>query len=392
MAAPGSATSKPGASPGGGRRSLAAAIGCISVVGITLGFTWPLLSLILESRGVASTTIGLNAAMTPLAMVLVPRAMPWLFARLGTLGTIVAALSICVAVLLLLPIFDHLAAWYPLRFALGIGVGILFVVSEAWINQISPDDRRGRVMGIYGAVLAAGFATGPVLIRFTGIEGTLPFIVAAAVTAAAALPPLLFGRDAPTLAGRPGGGLRHFLRAAPTAMAGVFLFGFLEGAWGSFLPLYGVRGGLEVEVAALLLSALLAGAIVLQYPIGWLADRMDRRRLLIFCAAAAALGGAGLPVAFAAGAVLWLWLFLTGGLAEGIYTASLTVVGERFRGPDLAAASAALVMMYSMGSLVGPPVAGAAMDVWDPHGLPLILTAAGALYVGFELWRARRRP
>jgi MFS family permease len=293
--------------------------------------------------------------------------------------------------LLLLPVFDTLGAWYPLRFALGIGIGILFVVSETWINQITPDEKRGRIMGIYGAVLAAGFATGPVLIRFTGIEGALPFIVAAAVTATAALPPLLFGRDAPALAGRPAGGLGHFLRAAPTAMAGVFLFGFLEGAWGSFLPLYGVRGGLDVGDSALLLSALLAGAIILQIPIGWLADRMDRRRLLMFCAAAAALGGAGLPVAFAAGAVLWLWLFVTGGLAEGVYTASLTILGERFRGPDLAAASAALVMMYSMGSLVGPPVAGAAMDLWDPHGLPLVLAAAGAIYVGFGLWRARRR-
>ena len=131
------------------------------------------------------------------------------------------------------------------------------------------------------------------------------------------------------------------------------------------------------------------GSIVLQYPLGRLADRMDRRRILIGCAATGVVGALATPFVIHLPWALYPLLFVWGGIVFGIYTIGLTLVGQRFKGAELASANACYVMLYAGGMLVGPAVEGVALDAWNPTGLMAALAAFCAIYVGIL---ALRRP
>ena len=362
-------------------RSLAVVLASITAGGLTWGLTYPLLALILEHDGVATDLIGLNSAATPLAMLVVGPLMPRLIGRLGAVRAMYAGIALSATVILLLPVFTGLTTWFVLRFFLGAGSALYWVVSETWINTITTEERRGRTMALYVTMFALGAAAGPLLITFIGVEGWLPFLVAAGLIIASAIP-LLFVRGlAPLIPARPEMGLWRVLRHAPMIMAAALIFGFGETAMLALLPLYGLHSGLSQDLSVLMLSVVLVGGLVFQLPMGWLADRMDRRRLLLGCAWAGVLGPAALPFAVHHDVLLWPLLLLWGGTVVGLYTIGLTLLGERFSPAALAGANTVFVMMNEIGGVTGPVIAGVAMELWDPHGLPAVLVLVAAAYV-----------
>ncbi len=141
------------------------------------------------------------------------------------------------------------------------------------------------------------------------------------------------------------------------------------GLWGLF-PVYAVRSGYSRDSsAALAITAMSIGSLVFQYPLGYLADRMDRRELLLICASTGIIGAVLTPFLIHWPPAIYTLLFFWGGVVMGIYTIGLTLLGERFKGAELANANAAYVMLYASGLLAGPTIEGVALDAWNPHGL-----------------------
>ncbi len=358
-------------------RTLAAVIACMAVYGVTVGFTTPVLSLLLETRGVGRTLIGLNAVMPSIALMLIAPFVPGLVLRFGMRRFLAGCLAGDLALVLLLPVFDSLAAWFVLRLAMGATLGGLFVAAETWINAVAEDGTRGRTIAVYNTVFYAVGALGPALVAVSGIEGWTPFLLAAALILLAAAP-LAWAVNEGSLAQRdaPSFGLAGFVRAAPLVSTAVALFAVVEFTLVSLLPVYGVRSGLAPGAAALLLTAIGLGRVALQLPIGWLADRTRAAPVLIGCIASTCLGALALPWAVGAGMAGNALLFVWGGIAGGIYTVAMTMVGARYRGTDLATANAAFGVLWGMGGIAGPAAGGVAMDLWDPHGLPAMLVIA----------------
>ncbi len=372
-------------------RSLAAVISMIAVVGLSFGLTLPLVSIILEGRGVPGSVIGANSAMPALALLLFTPLVPRVIARAGVRTTLAVSLAIVAGSIVSLKLFDTLAAWFVIRFVMGMAEASLFAISEAWINELAPNARRGSIMGIYTAILAGAFALGALLLSVTGTDGWTPFVAGAVICSAAGLP--LAGIRARSLAleGKPAGGVVFYIRTAPVATAAAIVYGAIETGTFALLPPYGLRNGFDAAGAAQLLAVVAVGSVVLQPPIGWLADRMERTRLLMICAGAGVIGGATLPLVIAWPVVLWPSLFVWGGVVAGLYTVGLTLLGERFRGPDLVGANAAFVMLYGLGALVGPPLSGSAMDIWNPHGFAAALAVVCLAYLVLAAVRQRQR-
>ena len=163
-------------------------------------------------------------------------------------------------------------------------------------------------------------------------------------------------------------------------LAAVGTFAIFDASSMSLLPVYGIRLGLEVQMAAIALTALVVGNVVLQFPIGWLADRLSRRWVLAGCATATAGLVLLLPLVMTSA---WRWpvLVLTGASAYGVYTVALTSLGDRFEGDELVQGSAAFAVMWGVGALVGSVSGGAAMTTLGPHGLPMLIAAVHALLV-----------
>lgn len=382
--------------PMGGRErrwSLVAAIGSVTVFGLSVGQAAPLLPLLLEQRGLDTTLNGLNAAATFIGVIIGPLLAPRFVRLLGIRNFLAVCFCCDVALFLAMKPFDSIAAWFVLRGALGVVGSSIFTTGEAWINLLAGDVGRGRIIGVYAAALSAGFGVGPLLLAITGIEGWAPFLANAAITALATVPLLAVG-DATRGLGRERGGspLRMFARA-PAIVAFVAAFGLYEAALMTLLPVWGVRSGLTDRVAAATLSAVYFGSIVLQMLIGWLSDSVSRVAALRLCGAVGLAGALLLAAVELPPWALFGLLFVWGGIAGGIYPVALSMAGDRFRGAELVTINAAIIMAYGLGALIGPPLGGAAMDLRNPQGLPWLLALLFAvLLTGARSTKDPRQP
>ncbi|WP_207540886.1 MFS transporter [Sabulicella rubraurantiaca] len=355
--------------------SLAAVIGAATIFGLTYSLTAPLVALNLAERGMGETLIGLNAAMHAVGVLMIAPALPWLAGRLGAQPLILAALLMTAALLLLFPAIPIVWMWFLLRVGLGVGAEILFVLTESWANDLSDDATRGRIMATYTAMLSLGFAGGPLILSVTGTEGVLPFAVGAGAALLALLLVSAPGIIKPPMQAHGQGSLLRFMRLAPVAMSTTALNAAVETAGLSFMALYAVRLGWEEQAGTQLITTLMVGAILLQLPIGWLCDKMDRRKLMIWLGVLCTLGAVAWPFMLRTPWVAYPALFLWGGLFVGIYTTMLAIVGSRFRGTELVGVYAAMGLLWGGGALIGPSLTGLALDVAQ-HGLPIFVALA----------------
>jgi len=363
------------------RRSLIAVFTTIAISGVGFGTSMPLLSFLLEQDGVSGTLIGINTAMTGLAALAISPLVPQALRKFGAARVLIACLALLAVSLVAMRAYVDVWAWFPLRFAFGAGIAVMFTASEFWINTAADETNRGRLIGLYAMVFSGGWAVGPLLLQALGIETWAPVIATCVLLGLAAVPLSLVRDEAPMPQGHSGVSMVHLLKLAPIAMFAAFVYGGVEVGVFSLIPVYALRSGLDEQAGTLMLTSLALGNVALQYPIGWLADRFDRRLVLVACAVTGLLGAVSLPFVTHVPILLYPTLFIWGGIVVGLYAVGLVILGERFKGGDLAAANAAYVMLYSTAGLITPPISGYAMDLWRPHGLALVLGLICGIYV-----------
>ena len=363
------------------RRSLIAIYGAAAAFGFTFGLSSPLLSLILESRQVGSSLIGLNGAMTALGFLASAPVIPFLIRQFGVMRFITSSVLMAMLALLLMRAIDDLAIWFPLRFMFGVALNGLLLMSETWINQIADTASRGRAIGIYVTVLAAAFALGPMIIPLTGTEGWTPFVIAAAAILSSAAAFLPVRRIAPRFDDPQTVAVLSFFRVAPTLMAAVAAVAVIDGALIVHLAVYGLRLEATLAIAAGMVSAFMVGNVLLQIPFGWMADRLNGYRVLATCAVVGIICGLAIATLGPADAILWPILVIWGGFTYGMYTIALTLLGHRFSGNNLVAANAAFALMWGVGGIAGPAAGGLAMDAIGPPGLPLTIVVTCVLFL-----------
>jgi MFS family permease len=339
------------------------------------GLSYPLLAVVLYRRGAAETFIGFNTAMMPLGMILAAPVATAMMRRVGGLALAVGSICGAVLCLLLIGAIENSWMWMPLRLFQGLSLACLFVVTDTWVIQLAPAHSRGRVLGFYSMLTSVGFAIGPALLLIVGTQGWAPFLAGAACGLLSLLPLIASRAEFPPRDGAPGQSILAFLPLAPVLLAGAAAAALADQAAMSMLPIFTLRSGMDVSGSNVTLIVMVAGSIGLQYPVGWLADRVPRRALYLGCALATAAGAALMPIAVHALLFFWLVIFIWGGAYYAIYTLSLVQLGERFRGAALVTGNAAFAAMWGAGGLVGTPTIGAAMQFWGPSGLSIVLAS-----------------
>lgn len=373
-------------------RGIVCVLASMGVIGVNVGLFHPLIALNLEARGHSTTVIGLNAATPFIAAILCAPLLPRLAAGLGLTRVLILAALIDIAAVLGFVVVDHVAGWFVLRFVMGIGMLMHWAGSEIWINAAVTDEHRGKIFGLNGALFSAGMACGPIVLGTVGIGGAAPFLLSAAILAVSGAPLLFAFGCAPEARHERSTNLRAAIRRAPTAMLSGLVQGIVVMALFSQLPIWGVRQGMAEASAIALLTALVIGGAVAPLPIGWLADHVNRRLLLILCGAVLFVMTLLLPLVAANPAALWAVLLVWGGAGSGLYTLSLVRLGEVFRPEQLGAATSAYVMVTHIGSIAGPVLLGTGMDLWDAPGLVMVTAAAALGLTLFGLWRFVMRP
>lgn len=339
----------------------------VVILGVTAfsvgqGLTYPLIALVLEGRGVSSSLAGLNASVFAAGLATATLLIGRLTAILRGDRLIVAGLIGASMSLTTFAMFDAVWVWFVARFLLGISTSIIFTISEAWLNTACPDRLRGRVSGIYGASMCAGFAAGPLAIPFVGTEDGFAFALIAVYVAFVAFVSVMLGRFARTLPERStAGGLIQFMRLAPVLALMVVAFGFSDIAAISTIPLYFVERGYSENFAAFVVTMVALPTALAQPLVGWLLDRISRP--IIAVGSAVACGAAFLLLPFLTSEIaLLVTVSALGAASFSLYTCALTLLGDRFRGGLLVSGAAAYGLAYAIGSAVGSGATGLVMD------------------------------
>ena len=371
---------------------------------------WPLLAGVLAiqlANGLLSTALGLrsdaagfSAGEIALVMsglyvgqVLVSVLGPRIIARTGHVPAYVgfATLSV-VAPLAVLLAADPLT-WSASRFAFGFGLAGIFIVVESWLNDRSDNAMRGRVFAVYIVVQLAGLMIAQAFVPALADDLTLSMMLVAGFGVLAILPVALAGTERPMRRPFVSASFRALLAASPVGVVGAIVSGFVWAVVMSMSPIYAQRAGLDAEGVALFVAALVLGGILLQLPIGWISDLRDRRIVLAGMAGLAALAacvGAAAHGRDASATVAAIALF--GGLTFPFYTVAVAHVNDRIDAAHRLPASGAMILLFGIGSVVGPIAASAAMDAFGPRGFFLLLaavTGALALYAIYRIVIAR---
>lgn len=360
--------------------AIATAIAGVTAFAIAQGLTFPLISLVLEQRGVSPTISGLNSGAYAAGLAVATLAVGRLTHLMRGDYLIVLGLIGGACSLAIFAIFDPLWVWFVARFALGFCSSITFVLSEAWLNTACPNRLRGQVSGVYGMGICGGFAAGPLAIPLFGTDNGLAFAWLAFFVALAAFLIFLLGRHARTQPERGAPGeLLKFFRKAPLLVAMVSASAFADLAAISGMPVYFVQIGHSATFAAVSVTVLSLPSAIVQPLIGWLLDRTSRHSVAI---CSGLFGGVSfLAIPFIPSELGVLSAFaLMGAAISALYTCALTMLGDRFTGGALVGGSAAFTLAYATGSAVGSSVTGSAMELVAPAAGPIV---AGVVLLAF---------
>ncbi|CAB3763733.1 MFS transporter [Paraburkholderia solisilvae] len=372
-------------------RDFVALILSVAVVGLGTGATLPLTALALTDAGYGTDVVGLLTAAQAGGGLLVVPLTSRIAARFSGREVIAGAVLAVALATALMQVTTSLLLWAALRVVCGVALMLLFTVGEAWVNQLADDASRARVIAIYATHFTLFQMAGPVLVSRIAPFAGWRFLLCGAIFLLA-LPMLAAIRATPRIAGEdePHGNWRHVLPQMPALVVGTGFFALFDTLALSLMPLFAIAHGFTASVAVLFASAMLLGDTTLQFPIGWLADRLGRQRVHIGAAVVVVALLALLRWAVAVPWLCWPLLYVLGGAAGAIYTLSLVACGERFRGAALVSASSLIGASWSIASFGGPLVAGALMTRVGHDALIGVLLASALAFLVAAVWERRR--
>jgi len=363
-------------------RSLAGVIAAMAVVNLVYGITFPLLALVLDSQDVSKSLIGLSTMVQAVAILAIAPFAPGLMTRFSP-AKLMQVMSVALALLFIITgLYQNVWFWFPLRLLIGAATAILWIASEALINELAVERWRGRIIAIYASVGAAGFALGPLLLIITGSEGMAPFVTTSVMILLAGLPLFFVTHQRMEYPDEKNQGIWKVFLLAPVIMLANIVYAASAESLITFFPLYGMHFGMTKEFTLGLLTIMGAGGMILALPLGWVADHVNRMGMLVCVLLFTMVCLLAMPHVWQLQPwLVFLFIFVFGGVEGMIYALGVILIGERFKGAQLASATTAFSACWGAGTMLGPLLVGTGMDRFGNGSMVYIIFAIFAVYL-----------
>lgn len=340
------------------------------------------MGLYLAQQSVSETWIGTLMAGYYLGLVLGSRFGHKLISKVGHIRAFSACAAVGTCIVLGQGLSDWLPLWLALRIVFGVMLVTALVVIESWLNEQTTNQQRGRVFSVYMVVSSLGTMLGQLaLARYTRLNDE-PLTIAAMLCALCLVPLTVVNGVHPATPRPAPLDIPYYLRRVPAALFVLFISGLVLGSFYGLAAVYVVKQGLSPAQAVVFTSVAVGCALVSQWPMGWLSDRVGRDRLVYLNALLLAV----LPV------LLWgwfappFWLLLVfacvqGPLQSSLYPLGVALANDRIDPDRRVGVSAVVYMAYGVGACVGPLVAGALMSHVGPSAYYMFVSACALLLV-----------
>ena len=370
--------------------------------------SWALLLgmlLLMIGNGIQGTLLGVRGGLegfSPFYMSIVmsayfvgflggSRLAPELIRRVGHVRVFAALASFISAVLILYPAITHPVAWALGRVVIGFCFSGVYVTAESWLNNSASNENRGQALSLYMVVQMTGVVTAQGLVALGDPSGYILFIVSSVLVSISFAPILLSISPTPAFETTKSMSLGQLFQLSPLGCVGMFLLGGVFSAQFGMSAVYGSEAGMSVGEISVFVSSIFAGAVVMQFPIGWISDRMDRRRLIMVIALIGTMAG-GLGFASSGNfTMLLVAAFFMGGMANPLYALLIAYTNDFLEHEDMAAASGGLMFINGLGAISGPLILGWIMLQIGAGGFFLFLAALMFSIVAYSAYRMTRR-
>ena len=316
------------------------------------------------------------------------RLAPRMIRRVGHVRVFAALASAISAVMIIYPTFPNIAVWALGRVLIGFCFSAVYVTAESWLNNAADNTNRGKALSLYMIVQTLGIVAAQALLLTADPSGFILFVIPSVLVSIAITPILLSISPTPAFETTKPMSLKELMSFSPLGCVGMFILGGIFSAQFGMSSVYGAEAGLTLPQISTFVATFFIGAVVLQYPIGWISDRMDRRFLIIIVSV---IGGAGSIMGMLLGDVFGLLLisaFVIGGMANPLYSLLLAHTNDFLEHDDMTAASGGLIFINGLGAILGPMITGWMMGTsLGPGGFYLftaILFGAMILYAGYR--------
>ncbi|WP_071797906.1 MFS transporter [Natronohydrobacter thiooxidans] len=343
-------------------------------------------------EGFSTTQMSIVMSAYFLGFLIGSRATPEMIRRVGHVRVFAALGSLISAVLVLYAAIPDWVAWTLLRVLIGFAFSGVYVTAESWLNNTASNENRGQALSLYMIVQMLGIISAQALINFADPAGFLLFIIPSVLVSLAFAPILLSISPAPTFGTTRSMSIRQLYDVSPLGVVGIFLMGGVFSALFGMTAVWGTEAGLSILEISVFTAAIYVGGLIFQYPIGWLSDRMDRRKLLIVVALIGTVSGA-LAVVFPLNFVWLLGVALViGGISNPLYSLLVAYTNDYVETDQMAAVSGGLLFVNGLGAIIGPLAIGWLMSLIGPPGYFLFIIMLTALLAAYALYRMTQRP
>lgn len=314
-------------------------------------------------------------------------ACPAIIRRVGHIRTFAAMASLASCIPLLHVLWLNPWFWGGLRFVTGVCLVGLYIVVESWLNVVAVSEQRGKVFAAYMAVSGVAMALGQWLILFGDRFGFVPFALVSILFSFALLPITLTPVSEPEPTEAPTLGLAALFAISPIGVIGAVASGLLSGAFYSLGHIFGQGVGFSERGIATFMAATILGGAVMQWPVGHLSDRFDRRWVLFWvCIACASVAGTGFYLAREYEDSLIFLGILYGGLSFTVYGLSVAHVNDLIDPGRVLEVAGGLLLLHGLGATAGPTLGGVMMDFLGPESLMLYFAVVLVL-LALSIWR-----
>ncbi len=316
---------------------------------------------------------------------------PLMIRNVGHVRVFAALASLISAAFIIYAVFVNPWAWAFMRLIVGFGFSGVYVVAESWVNNATDNEHRGQALSTYMIVQMLGIVIGQALINLSEPGGYDLFILMSVLVSVSFAPILLSAAPAPVAGASERMSFAELFKSSPLGCIGSMLLGGIFSALFGMAVVYAGELNFSVETTSAFVSAIYVGGMLMQYPIGWVSDRMDRRRVIMFVTAlgtaACALGIVGAPSKPA----LFIAAFILGGVANPLYSLLIAHTNDFLPATKMASASSGLVFLNGLGAMFGPVTVGYMMQVFGPNGFFLFNAILCASISAYALYRMTQR-
>ena len=370
-----------------------------------LGNTWALMlgmMLLMVGNGLQGTLIGIRGEIEGFSTIELSIVMsayfvgflgasqlvPELIRRVGHVRVFAALASFISAVLIAYPLLTNPIFWSVGRVVIGFCYCGVYITAESWLNNSVDNEKRGQALSLYMIVQMVGIVSAQGVLALGDPNGYSLFIIISILVSISFAPILLSISPAPAFERTKLMTLSRLFTSSPLACVGMFLLGGVFSAQFGMSAVFGAQIGLSLSQISLFVASFYMGAMIFQYPIGWVSDKMDRRLLILLISAASATGSASAYFAGGYFFALVFAAFLVGGLTNPLYSLLIAHANDFIEYEDMASAAAGLLFVNGVGAVSGPIIIGYAMNAYGPEIFFVIialLMATLAIYAGYRM-------